>query len=122
MLLASSLAFISKGGSMLANLTSKGACVAAYCSTLALLEPPSSSEKLFVWPKESVRLHRVCRILTIIFVCVIEHFRKRWLAVPLSCLLVADDCICHGVRRHLLSTEPPYQHETFFMYWWAGRW
>ncbi|MCZ8488380.1 DUF3360 family protein [Vibrio lentus] len=41
---------------------------------------------------------------TIILYALLEHFRKRWLAVPLSCLL--GGTIAFAMGAHLLSTEP----------------
>ena len=79
---------ISKGGSMLANLTSKGVC-GGLLLYLGFVGTVSQVKKLFAWA-EGIGMSHIAFVVifcTIILYALLEHFRKRWLAVPLSCLL-----------------------------------
>lgn len=79
---------ISKGGSLLANLTSKGVC-GGLLLYLGFIGTLSQVKNLFAWAEGIGMAHIafVVILLTIILYAVLENFQKRWLAVPLSCLL-----------------------------------
>lgn len=81
------LAF-SKGGSMLAKLTSKGVC-GGLLLYLGFIGTTSQVAKLFTWA-EGIGMTYIAFIVilaTIVLYAALESINKRWLAVPLSCLL-----------------------------------
>ncbi len=79
---------ISKGGSLLARLTSPGVC-GGLLLYLGFIGTTSQVKKLYNWA-ESIDMSHIAFIVilaTIVLYALLEHFKKRWLAVPLSCLL-----------------------------------
>ncbi|MBG9995876.1 DUF3360 family protein [Pseudoalteromonas sp. NZS127_1] len=79
---------ITKGGSMLARLTSKGVC-GGLLIYLGFIGTISQVKKLFAWA-EAIDMAHIAFIVilaTILLYALLEHFKKRWLAVPLSCLI-----------------------------------
>ncbi len=79
---------ISKGGSLLANLTSKGVC-GGLLLYLGFIGTTSQVKKLFAWAQgiDMAHIAFVVILSTILLYALLEHWKKRWLAVPLSCLL-----------------------------------
>lgn len=79
---------ISKGGSLLARLTSPGVC-GGLLLYLGFIGTISQVKKLFSWA-ESIDMSHIAFIVilaTIVLYALLEHFKKRWLAVPISCLM-----------------------------------
>lgn len=79
---------ITKGGSLLARLTSKGVC-GGLLIYLGFIGTISQVKKLFAWA-EAIDMAHIAFIVilaTILLYALLEHFKKRWLAVPLSCLI-----------------------------------
>ena len=109
---------INKGGSMLANLTSKGVC-GGLLLYLGFVGTISQVKKLFAWA-DGIGMSHIAFIVifcTIILYALLEHWRKRWLAVPLSCLLGGSLAFVLGA---------PFEFQTGAglpnmnpMYWWG---
>ena len=109
---------IGKGGSMLANLTSKGVC-GGLLLYLGFVGPVSQVKKLFAWA-DGIGMSHIAFVVifcTIILYALLEHFRKRWLAVPLSCLLGGTLAFAMGAPFSF-QTEPGLPHMNP-MYWWG---
>ncbi|WP_201555686.1 DUF3360 family protein [Psychrobacter sp. 72-O-c] len=109
---------ISKGGSLLANLTSKGVC-GGLLIYLGFIGTTSQVKNLFAW-SESIGMSHIAFIvilLTIILYAVLESFQKRWLAVPLSCLLGGGVAFALGAPFEF-KTAPGLPHMSP-MYWWG---
>ena len=109
---------ISKGGSMLANLTSKGVC-GGLLLYLGFVGTASQVKKLFAWA-EGIGMSHIAFVVifcTIILYALLEHFRKRWLAVPLSCLLGGTIAFAMGAP-FAFHTEPGLPNMNP-MYWWG---
>ncbi|KJF88536.1 DUF3360 domain-containing protein [Photobacterium phosphoreum] len=109
---------ISKGGSMLANLTSKGVC-GGLLLYLGFVGTASQVKNLFAWAEEIGMSHIAFVVIfcTIILYALLDHFRKRWLAVPLSCLL-------GGTLAFAMGAPFSFQTELGLpnmnpMYWWG---
>lgn len=109
---------ISKGGSMLANLTSKGVC-GGLLLYLGFVGTASQVKNLFAWA-EGIGMSHIAFVVifcTIILYALLDHFRKRWLAVPLSCLL-------GGTLAFAMGAPFSFQTESGLpnmnpMYWWG---
>ncbi|WP_350563817.1 DUF3360 family protein, partial [Psychrobacter sp. CAL346-MNA-CIBAN-0220] len=68
--------------------TSKGVC-GGLLLYLGFIGITSQVKKLFAWA-EAIDMTHIAFIVifsTIILYAMLEHFKKRWLAVPLSCIL-----------------------------------
>ena len=109
---------ISKGGSLLANLTSKGVC-GGLLLYLGFIGTISQVKNLFAWAEGIGMAHIafVVILLTIILYAVLENFQKRWLAVPLSCLLGGGVAFAMGAP-FVFETAPGLSHMNP-MYWWG---
>ena len=109
---------ISKGGSMLANLTSKGVC-GGLLLYLGFVGTISQVKKLFCGGEDIGMTHVpfVVILCTIILYALLEHWRKRWLAVPLSCLLGGTLAFAMGAPFEF-KTGPGLPHLNP-MYWWG---
>ncbi len=109
---------ISKGGSLLANLTSKGVC-GGLLLYLGFIGTISQVKNLFTWAEGIGMAHIafVVILLTIILYAVLENFQKRWLAVPLSCLLGGGVAFAMGAP-FAFKTAPGLPHMSP-MYWWS---
>ena len=109
---------ISKGGSLLANLTSKGVC-GGLLLYLGFIGTISQVKNLFAWAEGIGMAHIafVVILLTIILYAVLENFQKRWLAVPLSCLLGGGVAFAMGAP-FAFKTAPGLPHMSP-MYWWG---
>ncbi|MBQ4890443.1 DUF3360 family protein [Shewanella sp. MMG014] len=109
---------ISKGGSMLANLTSKGVC-GGLLLYLGFVGTASQVKKLYAWAN-SIGMEHIAFIVifcTIILYALLEHWRKRWLAVPLSCLLGGTLAFALGAPFEF-QTAPGLPNMSP-MYWWG---
>ncbi|MCD9479514.1 DUF3360 domain-containing protein [Photobacterium phosphoreum] len=109
---------ISKGGSMLANLTSKGVC-GGLLLYLGFVGTASQVKNLFAWA-EGIGMSHIAFVVifcTIILYALLDHFRKRWLAVPLSCLLGGTLAFAMGAPFSF-QTEPGLPNMNP-MYWWG---
>ncbi|WP_131669358.1 DUF3360 family protein [Psychrobacter pygoscelis] len=109
---------ISKGGSLLANLTSKGVC-GGLLLYLGFIGTTSQVKNLFAWAEGIGMAHIafVVILLTIILYALLEHFQKRWLAVPLSCLVGGGTAFLMGAP-FAFKTDPGMPHLSP-MYWWG---
>ncbi|MCC4832508.1 DUF3360 family protein [Shewanella sp. 1_MG-2023] len=109
---------ISKGGSMLANLTSKGVC-GGLLLYLGFVGTASQVKKLYAWA-DGIGMEHIAFIVifcTIILYALLEHWRKRWLAVPLSCLLGGTLAFAMGAPFEF-HTAPGLPNMNP-MYWWG---
>ena len=109
---------ISKGGSLLANLTSKGVC-GGLLLYLGFIGTTSQVKKLFAWSEGIGMTHIAFTVilLTILLYALLEHFKKRWLAVPISCLLGGGVAFLMGAP-FAFKTAPGLPHMSP-MYWWG---
>ena len=109
---------ISKGGSLLANLTSKGVC-GGLLLYLGFIGTISQVKNLFAWAEgiDMAHIAFVVILLTIILYAVLENYQKRWLAVPLSCLLGGGVAFAMGAP-FVFKTSPGLPHMSP-MYWWG---
>ncbi len=109
---------ISKGGSRLANLTSKGVC-GGLLLYLGFVGTISQVKKLLAWGDDIGMSHIpfVVIISTIILYALLEHWRKRWLAVPLSCLLGGSLAFTMGAPFEFMTS--PGLPNLNPMYWWG---
>ncbi|MFT6897956.1 MAG: flagellar biosynthesis protein FliQ [Paraglaciecola sp.] len=111
------LAF-SKGGSRLAQLTSKGVC-GGLLLYLGFIGTISQVKKLFTWA-EDIQMPHIAFIVilaTILLYAMLEHFKKRWLAVPLSCLL--GGFIAFSLGAPFEFKTAPGLPNMDPMYWWG---
>ncbi|MBU2979785.1 DUF3360 family protein [Alteromonas sp. C1M14] len=109
---------ISKGGSLLANLTSKGVC-GGLLLYLGFIGTTSQVKKLFAW-SEGIGMSHISFVViacTIILYALLEHWKKRWLAVPLSCLLGGGLAFAMGAPFEF-HTSPGFPNINP-MYWWG---
>jgi len=109
---------ISKGGSLLARLTSKGVC-GGLLLYLGFVGTTSQVKKLFDWAEGIGMTHIafVVILCTILLYALLEHWRKRWLAVPLSCLLGGVIAFAMGAPFEF-KTAPGFPNMNP-MYWWG---
>ncbi|VEE99384.1 integral membrane protein [Neisseria canis] len=108
---------ISKGGSLMAKLTSNGVC-GGLLLYLGFIGTTGQVKKLFTWA-EGFNMPHIAFIVilgTILLYALLEHWQKRWLAVPLGCLLA-------GVTAYVLGA--PFEFKTAPglppmspAYWW----
>ena len=109
---------ISKGGSLLARLTSTGVC-GGLLLYLGFIGTLSQVKNLFAWAEEIQMGHIAFIVIlsTILLYASLEHFKKRWLAVPLSCLLGGTLAFALGAPFEF-ETGPGLPHMNP-MYWWG---
>ncbi|WP_025562433.1 DUF3360 family protein [Psychromonas sp. SP041] len=109
---------VSKGGSRLANLTSKGVC-GGLLLYLGFVGTISQVKKLLAWGDDIGMSHIpfVVIICTILLYALLEHWKKRWLAVPLSCLLGGTIAFAMGAPFEFI-TDPGLPHLSP-TYWWG---
>ncbi|RBW46480.1 hypothetical protein DS885_08135 [Psychromonas sp. B3M02] len=109
---------ISKGGSRLANLTSKGVC-GGLLLYLGFVGTISQVKKLLAWGDSIGMSHIpfVVIISTILLYALLEHWKKRWLAVPLSCLLGGSIAFAMGAPFEFI-TDPGLPNLNP-AYWWG---
>lgn len=103
---------------MLANLTSNGVC-GGLLLYLGFVGTMSQVEKLFAWSEEIGMTHIafVVILCTILLYALLEHWKKRWLAVPLSCLLGGTLAFAMGAPFEF-QTGPGLPHMSP-SYWWG---
>lgn len=109
---------ISKGGSLLANLTSKGVC-GGLLLYLGFIGTTSQVKKLFAW-SDGIGMSHISFVViacTIVLYALLEHWKKRWLAVPLSCLLGGGLAFSMGAPFEF-HTTPGFPNINP-MYWWG---
>lgn len=109
---------VSKGGSLLANLTSKGVC-GGLLLYLGFIGTTSQVSKLLAW-SESINMPHIAFIVilgTIVLYAILENYQKRWLAVPLSCFLGGGTAFLLGAP-FAFETSPGMPHLSP-MYWWG---
>ena len=109
---------ISKGGTLLAKLTSKGVC-GGLLLYLGFIGITSQVKKLFAWA-EAIDMTHIAFIVifsTIILYAMLEHFKKRWLAVPLSCIL--GGAIAFALGAPFEFHTAPGLPNMDPMYWWG---
>ena len=111
------LAF-SKGGSLMAKLTSKGVC-GGLLLYLGFVGTISQVKKLFAWAEEIQMTHIAFIVIlaTILLYALLEHYKKRWLAVPLSCLIGGFTAFALGAPFEF-HTAPGLPNMNP-MYWWG---
>jgi hypothetical protein len=109
---------ISKGGSLLARLTSKGVC-GGLLLYLGFIGTISQVKKLFAWAEQIQMTHIAFIVIlaTILLYALLEHFKKRWLAVPLSCLIGGLTAFALGAPFEF-KTAPGLPNMNP-MYWWG---
>ena len=109
---------ISKGGSLLANLTSKGVC-GGLLIYLGFIGTTSQVKNLFAWSENIDMSHIAFFIIlaTILLYALLEHWQKRWLAVPLSCVLGGGLAFALGAPFEF-KTAPGLPNMNP-MYWWG---
>ncbi len=109
---------ISKGGSLLANLTSKGVC-GGLLLYLGFIGTTSQVTKLLAWSKDINMPHIAFVVIlgTIVLYAILENYNKRWLAVPLSCVLGGVTAFALGAPFQF-ETAPGLPHLSP-MYWWG---
>lgn len=109
---------VSKGGSLLAKLTSKGVC-GGLLLYLGFIGTTSQVKKLFAWA-QGINMEHIAFIViacTILLYALLEHWRKRWLAVPLSCLLGGSLAFLLGAPFEF-HTAPGFPNMNP-AYWWG---
>jgi hypothetical protein len=109
---------ISKGGSLLAKLTSKGVC-GGLLLYLGFIGVTGQVAKLFAWAEsfDMAYIAFVVIICTIVMYAWLEHIQMRWLAIPLGSILAAVLALGLGAPFEF-STEPgiPNMNPA---YWWG---
>ena len=109
---------LSKGGSVLAGLTSRGVC-GGLLLYLGFIGTTSQVKKLFAWA-EGIEMAHIAFIIiftTIVLYAILEHYKKRWLAVPLSCFLGGGMALMLGAPFEF-NTAPGLPNMNP-MYWWG---
>ncbi|SUD91858.1 DUF3360 family protein [Psychrobacter phenylpyruvicus] len=109
---------ISKGGSLLAELTSKGVC-GGLLLYLGFIGTTSQVTKLLNWSQDINMPHIAFIVIlgTIVLYAILENYNKRWLAVPLSCFLGGATAYLLGAP-FAFETAPGMPHMSP-MYWWG---
>lgn len=109
---------ITKGGSLLARLTSNGVC-GGLLLYLGFIGITGQISKLFAWAEcfDMAYLAFIVIISTIIMYAYLEHIQMRWLAIPLGSVLAAGLSFALGAPFEF-TTEPgmPNMNPA---YWWG---
>ncbi|QEY23274.1 DUF3360 family protein [Neisseria animalis] len=109
---------ITKGGSLMAKLTSNGVC-GGLLLYLGFIGTTGQVAKLFQWAEGFGKAHIAFIVIigTILLYALLEHWKKRWLAVPLGCVLAGVTAYALGAPFSF-NTEPglPPMSPT---YWWG---
>ena len=107
-----------KGGSLMAKLTSNGVC-GGLLLYLGFIGTPGQVKKLFDWAGTFGKPHIAFIVImgTILMYALLEHWRKRWLAVPVGCVLA-------GVTAFILGAPFAFETEPGLppmspAYWWG---
>lgn len=109
---------ITKGGSLMAKLTSNGVC-GGLLLYLGFVGTTGQVKKLFEWAGSFDKSYIAFIVIigTILLYALLEHWRKRWLAVPLGCVLA-------GFTAYLLGAPFSFQTAPGLppmspAYWWG---
>ncbi|MBV0933587.1 DUF3360 family protein [Marinobacterium weihaiense] len=109
---------ITKGGSLLAKLTSNGVC-GGLLLYLGFIGVTGQIKALFAWAEgfDMAYLAFIVIISTIVMYAYLEHIQMRWLAVPLGSVLAAGIAFALGAPFEF-TTEPgiPNMNPA---YWWG---
>lgn len=107
-----------KGGSLMAKLTSNGVC-GGLLLYLGFIGTTGQVKKLFDWAATFGKPHIAFIVImgTILMYALLEHWRKRWLAVPVGCVLA-------GVTAFILGAPFAFETEPGLppmspAYWWG---
>jgi hypothetical protein len=108
----------SKGGSLLAKLTSKGVC-GGLLLYLGFIGVTGQVAKLYAWAEsfDMAYIAFVVIICTIIMYAWLEHIQMRWLAIPLGSVLAAAIAFALGAPFEF-TTEPGIPNLNP-AYWWG---
>lgn len=107
-----------KGGSLMAKLTSNGVC-GGLLLYLGFVGTIGQVDKMMKWAT-SINLPHIAFIIilaTIILYALLEHWQKRWLAVPVGCLMAGVLAFILGAPFEF-KTAPGLPHMSP-MYWWG---
>lgn len=109
---------ISRGGSLLAKLTSKGVC-GGLLIYLGFIGVTSQIKKLFAWAEgfDMSYIAFMVIISTIVMYAWLEHIQKRWLAIPLGSVLAA--AIAFALGAPFEFTTAPGIPNLDPTYWWG---
>ncbi|AJP44121.1 membrane protein [Alteromonas australica] len=109
---------ITKGGSILARLTSNGVC-GGLLLYLGFIGITGQVKKLFAWAEsfDMAYLAFVVIIATILMYAWLEHIKKRWLAIPLGALMAAVIALAMGAPFEF-NTSPGMPNLNP-AYWWG---
>lgn len=109
---------ISKGGSLLARLTSNGVC-GGLLLYLGFIGVTGQVKKLFAWAEgfDMAYIAFVVIICTILMYAWLEHIQKRWLAIPLGSVLAA--VIAFALGAPFEFTTHPGLPNLSPAYWWG---
>ncbi|WP_274584521.1 DUF3360 family protein [Neisseria leonii] len=109
---------ISRGGSLMAKLTSNGVC-GGLLLYLGFIGTTGQVKKLFEWAGGFGLPHIAFVVIlgTIVLYALLEHWQKRWLAVPLGCLLAGVASYALGAPFAFKTAPglPPLSPA----YWWG---
>lgn len=107
-----------KGGSLMAKLTSNGVC-GGLLLYLGFIGTTGQVKKLFGWAETFGKPHIAFIVIigTILMYALLEHWRKRWLAVPLGCILAGTTAFLLGAPFSFETSPglPPLSPA----YWWG---
>ncbi|MCP2039485.1 flagellar biosynthesis protein FliQ [Neisseria sp. HSC-16F19] len=109
---------ISKGGSLMARLTSNGVCggLLLYLGFIGIM---GQVKNLFSWAEGFGMPHIAFIVIlgTILLYALLEHWQKRWLAVPLGCLMAGLTAFALGAPFAFKTGPglPPMSPG----YWWG---
>ncbi|WP_416190351.1 DUF3360 family protein [Neisseria sp. CCUG17229] len=109
---------IFKGGSLMAKLTSNGVC-GGLLLYLGFIGTTGQVKKLFDWAGTFGKPHIAFIVImgTILMYALLEHWKKRWLAVPLGCVLAGFTAFILGAPFAFETGPglPPMSPA----YWWG---
>lgn len=99
-----------RGGSIMAKLTSNGVC-GGLLLYLGFIGTTGQVKKLFSWAGgfNMPYIAFTVIIVTIVMYALLEHWKKRWLAVPLGCLIAGVAAFALGApfEFHTAPGLPP---------------
>ncbi|WP_416190812.1 DUF3360 family protein [Neisseria sp. CCUG12390] len=107
-----------KGGSLMAKLTSNGVC-GGLLLYLGFIGTTGQVKKLFEWAGAFDKAYIAFVVImgTILMYALLEHWQKRWLAVPLGCVLAGVTAFVLGAP-FTFNTEPGLPPMSP-AYWWG---
>lgn len=109
---------ITKGGSLLAKLTSNGVC-GGLLLYLGFIGITGQVKKLFAWAEgfDMAYVAFIVLILTIVMYAWLEHIQKRWLAIPLGAIMAAIVALVLGAPFEFVTS--PGIPNLNPAYWWG---